>query len=442
VAPFNGPVERRAGALISIDREPLGSRMKAYFDPDVSNEEVRLIYGALMMTGNRIVGPQAREKILSEHRFSPGVIVRYPFKVFDVRWSYLENLRPLFSEPSPQLLLQRFDGNAFFVTRDAADKTPEGPPFFYSGLVCDYDAISGHARHFPVRVRNGRRLERRQEASLFDALGDKPEEDESVANLSKAARNYLRSLKIREPDADGKTAALVWLHALAIGYSPAYLTENADGVRRDWPRIPLPAERKALEASAALGEQIAALLNTEADASGVTSGKISPWLKGIGVPSKVGGGELDPNAEYFAVTAGWGHKGKEGVTMPARGKLHQRAYDDGERQALDAEAAARGTSAAEARRLGDVTCDVYLNGTAYWRNVPRGVWEYYIGGYQVIKKWLSYREEGILGRALKPEEVREVTNTVRRIAAIILLQPKLDENYRHVKEATFDWSAL
>ena len=91
------------------------------------------------------------------------------------------------------------------------------------------------------------------------------------------------------------------------------------------------------------------------------------------------------------------------------------------------------------RLLGETTCDVYLNDTAYWRNIPRNVWEYYIGGYQVIKKWLSYREDEILGRALKPEEAREVMNMARRIAAIILLQPKLDENYNKVKSAAFDW---
>ena len=38
------------------------------------------------------------------------------------------------------------------------------------------------------------------------------------------------------------------------------------------------------------------------------------------------------------------------------------------------------------------------------------------------------------------EEVREVTNTARRIAAILLLQPKLDENYRAVRGDAFDWS--
>ena len=126
--------------------------------------------------------------------------------------------------------------------------------------------------------------------------------------------------------------------------------------------------------------------------------------------------------------------------MPARGKLAERQYDKDEAKAIDVEAAARGVSPTEVRRLlGETTCDVYLNETAHWRNVPRNVWDYHIGGYQVIKKWLSYREDKILGRALKPEEAREVMNTARRIAAIILLQPKLDENYESVKAAAFAW---
>ena len=56
-----------------------------------------------------------------------------------------------------------------------------------------------------------------------------------------------------------------------------------------------------------------------------------------------------------------------------------------------------------------------------------------------MKKWLSYRELELLGRPLKPEEAREVMNMARRIAAILLLQPKLDENYRAVIRATYDW---
>jgi hypothetical protein len=58
---------------------------------------------------------------------------------------------------------------------------------------------------------------------------------------------------------------------------------------------------------------------------------------------------------------------------------------------------------------------------------------------RIIKKWLSYREEGLLGRALKPEEAREVMDMARRLAAIVLMQPALDENYRCVKENTYPW---
>ena len=96
----------------------------------------------------------------------------------------------------------------------------------------------------------------------------------------------------------------------------------------------------------------------------------------------------------------------------------------------------------DARRLlGSDTLDVYLNDAAYWRNIPRNVWEYHIGGYQVIKKWLSYREDEILGRPLNPEEAREVMNMARRIAAIILLQPNLDQNYHSIKAATFPFAS-
>ena len=91
------------------------------------------------------------------------------------------------------------------------------------------------------------------------------------------------------------------------------------------------------------------------------------------------------------------------------------------------------------QHLGETTCEVYLDGTAYWRNVPARVWQYTIGGYQVMKKWLSYRERDLLGRSLTLEEVREVTNTARRIAAIVLLEPALDANYAAVKGATYAW---
>lgn len=116
--------------------------------------------------------------------------------------------------------------------------------------------------------------------------------------------------------------------------------------------------------------------------------------------------------------------------MPSTGRKTERAFTADESAALGADKAAL---------LGPDTLDIYLNDTAYWRNVPRKVWECTLGGYQVLKKWLSYREASILGRPLTVEEVGYFRDVIRRIAALILMGPELNENYRRVKAATYEW---
>jgi hypothetical protein len=155
-------------------------------------------------------------------------------------------------------------------------------------------------------------------------------------------------------------------------------------------------------------------------------------LKQIGIIAHINNQQLNANNGDFAINVGWGHGGKEGVTMPGKGKIVERNYSEQElnyfQQQLNL------TADQVKNLLGNVTCDVYLNDLAYWTNIPLKVWEYTIGGYQVIKKWLSYREEKLLGRSLKTEEILEVTNITQRITAILLLEPELDENYVTIKE--------
>lgn len=73
---------------------------------------------------------------------------------------------------------------------------------------------------------------------------------------------------------------------------------------------------------------------------------------------------------------------------------------------------------------------MFLNEDAYWRNIPETVWRFTIGGYQVLKKFLSYRERPLLGRAMTATEVRYVRDVARRLAALRLMAPELDANYR------------
>ena len=69
--------------------------------------------------------------------------------------------------------------------------------------------------------------------------------------------------------------------------------------------------------------------------------------------------------------------------------------------------------------LGETIFDIHLNGIAFWRNVPAAVWHYKLGGYRVLKKWLSYRESAILNRPLRPEEVQYFTDSARRIVGVL-----------------------
>ncbi len=259
-----------------------------------------------------------------------------------------------------------------------------------------------------------------------------------IANLSPAARNYLSSLGVTNQDADSHTAGLIWMHALAVGYSPAYLSENADGVRKDWPRIPLPNTKPLLEASAELGEKIAALLDTEKPVSGVTAPPIRTEIQNIAVITREGGGQLQP--KELAVSVGWGHAGQNGVVMPGKGKVVERDYTAEEKQSIVNGAEKQGIPSEKAfKLLGERTFDIYLNEVAYWKNIPARVWKYTIGGYQVIKKWLSYREADLLDRPLTPDEARAVMNMARRITAIILLSTNLDENYQQCKDSSYSW---
>lgn len=429
--PSNGLMEKRGGALMDIDREALAKRMKAYFDPSVDWPEYKSLSYGLESERSGIVPKQVRKRALQQDRFSDNQIVPYAIRPFDRIWAYYSAVPGIWNRARPSYWAQCWEGNAFFMTRFRSSASPEGVPCYLVAGLSDDHFITPDNACFPIRLRQEVEAPRSSDLQV-EMFGHHTTDAAITANLSKEARAYLGGLGIDNPDADAGTAGLIWMHALAIGYSPAYLEENADGIRQDWPRIPLPATRAALEASAALGRQVAALLDTETPVDGVTCGRIRPALRALGVVARVGGGALNPDAGDLDLTAGWGHAGARGVCMPGRGKAAERALKPEEKTDAQALAALYGGPDGK-------TLDVFLNDGAYWANVPPAVWDYTIGGYQVIKKWLSYREKGFLGRGLTLDEAEYVTGMVRRIAALVLLRDALDANYRAVTADVYAW---
>jgi hypothetical protein len=391
--PFSGVIEKRHGALRSLDRAELANRMRQYFDPQI-------LFADLKASG---IGPvedmagfkafDSRTRLLRAEAFSEENLRRLALYPFEIRWAYHTNVQPIWNRSRPELAARAFPGNGFVITRLRSRREEEGLPIFWTPLLPGDHLLDPNTHPLPVL-----------------AAPD-------IANLSAPARAWLTALGLPDPDSDRDIAFLPWHHALAIGYAPAWLSENADGIRQDWPRVPLPNNADLLRASAALGARVAALLDPDTPVPGVTTGTLHPALATIASPTKRGGAAMTEADRML--TAGWGHAGKGGAVMPGRGRIVTRDY-------ASAEAAAQ----AEAALLGARTNDVYLNEDAYWRNIPETVWGFTIGGYQVLKKFLSYREQPLLDRALTTVELRYVRDVARRLAALRLMAPQLDANYR------------
>ncbi len=236
---------------------------------------------------------KVREKAQAAEIYSEERVVRYSVRPFDVQWCYYTGIRPVWNEPRPSLWAQVWPGNSFLLTRFKAEKTPEGVPFFFTSCLSDDHFLAPDAVAIPFRVRHAERDDGHH--GRIKAREDAPT-GAPLANLSPRVRAYLEQLGVRDPDRELKAASAIWWHSLAVAYSPHYLTENADGIRRDWPCIPLPASKDALLKSAELGERITELLNSEAEAKGVTTGTIRTELKAIGNVTAVEGGTLNPPA--------------------------------------------------------------------------------------------------------------------------------------------------
>ena len=366
-ASFPGVKTSRDSFLVDVDLENLRTRVKGYFDSGVATQ----------------AGPD-------EAGF-----IRYAYRPFDTRWLYWEADSGLLDRSRPDYKPHVFDGNLSLVTQQKPRREWSSPQVI-SNIGC-IDLMDRSATCIPAWLREeGLRLE-------GDGLQRRP-------NLSPAAQRYLDRLGLGVED--------LFHHALAVLHDPAYREANSGALRMEWPRIPLPGwpdgstpkAAEELAGSAARGRELAQLLDPETPVSGVTTGTLRPELGTIALPATTDGGNMGD--KDFEITAGWGHHGAGEAVMPGQGRVEKRSYTNDEREALGG----------IADILGETTFDIYLNDRAYWRNVPADVWNYKLGGYQVLKKWLSYRESKILERKLTPEEVQHFTDTARRIGAILFLQ--------------------
>ncbi len=388
---FPGVKTSRDGFLVDVDLERLKVRVADYFDPNLSHEEIARRYPGVMKTTARFDARAVRDVLLARGGPDEAGFVRFAYRPFDNRWLYWEADTKLLDEKRADYKPHVFEGNLWIGSSKREIQTD----FTHGTWVHDltnwkYGFWGVHL--FPAWL-------------LGDVVGNR--ESDRHANLTPTAQRYLDRL--------GLGVENLFYCVLAVMHDPSYRKDNAGAFRMGWPRIPLPSwpdgeadgAAETLATSAARGRELARLLDPDTPVPGVTQGTLRPEIAAIAVPATIDGRNM--TGDDFALTAGWGHFGAGDAVMPGQGRVVERAYTSDERAALgDA-----------LPTLGETTFDIYLNARAYWRNVPAAVWRYKLGGYQVLRKWLSYRESDVLGRALSPKEVLYFAEMTRRVGGML-----------------------
>lgn len=166
----------------------------------------------------------------------------------------------------------------------------------------------------------------------------------------------------------------VFHYIYAVLYAPTYRQKYAHFLKIDYPRIPFTADCGLFQQVAALGEQLVALHLLRSPA-------------------------LDPPAVRF----------------------------QGE-----------GSSRVEKVRYDSGTARVFLNASQYFEPVASEVWEYALGGYQVLEKWLKDRK----GRELSLEEIRTYCRVATALQKTLDLQRQIDALYPQVEATILDLQGI
>ena len=146
----------------------------------------------------------------------------------------------------------------------------------------------------------------------------------------------------------------------AVLHSPTYRSRYAEFLKMDFPRLPLTSNPELFRKLCALGDELVALHLMEKQGTKITS-------------------------------------------YPAAGD-----------------------SAVETVRYtepqGDTKGRVWINATQYFEGIPKNIWEFHVGGYQVCAKWLKDRK----GRKLTYDDLTHYQQIVSALAETIKLMENID----------------
>ena len=89
----------------------------------------------------------------------------------------------------------------------------------------------------------------------------------------------------------------------------------------------------------------------------------------------------------------------------------------------------KGDNLVEKQQYNEKEQRVYVNETQYFEGIEKEVWDYQIGGYQVLDKWLKDRRK----RLLSSEDIRHYCRVATALKMTIEVQAEIDSIYPKIE---------
>jgi|SRR5579863_87538 len=297
-------------------------------------------------------------------------IVRVLYRPFDTRFTYYTGRsRGFLCRPRPAVMRHQLSGpNVALIT----SRMTKGEKFRHCQVTRDVSEVivmspktSNNGFLFPLYLFPLVREGQQSQGSLVAELGVGRQPNLNPAFVADAQKRLGLTFV---PDGRGNLQSTfgpedVFNYIYAVFHSPTYRTRYAEFLKSDFPRLPLTSDRDLFAELAQKGAELVALHLME-----------SPRLDNL-------------------IT-----------TFPEKG-----------------------SNVVERVTYVPATQRVSINGIQYFQGVPREVWEFHVGGYQVCEKWLKSRLKDSEARTLTFDDLQHYQKIVVALKETIRLMAEIDQ---------------
>ncbi len=363
IFPVNsvGIVTARDKFVIDFNKQPLQVRINAFRDLREDDEFIKEAYHIKDRPTFRWYIREARQKLHDTEDWEK-YFTKILYRPFDERWIY--HHPAIIERNRDRVMRHMLKPNLALVTcrQHIGDQFSH---IFVSNALTESCYISNRTREIgycmPLYLYN----EKEAQQTIFSG--------QEKLDLQ-GAQHTLRVEKDKEVNISHELLETLQLafgtapaheqifnYVYAVLYAPTYRKKYEEFLKTDFPRTPFTKEYRLFERLAELGAKL-----------------IDLHL-------------LKPNA-LGELVAGFHDEGN--------GRVKKRKYDE------------------EKQR-------VYINETQYFDGIAPEVWDYYIGGYQVLDKWLKDRKD----RVLSSDDLKHYCQVVTALTKTIEIQKKIDKLY-------------